>query len=260
MTKKDLMTGDIIVTRSGYLGVVLKEEDKVLFQAIGSDWLDEYGDDLTSGDEDYPEGDIMEVYRGSSFLDIDNGDDTPIYQRDFSWKRPTTEEREERERQKEEERQKYLEELRKKQEEQRKNQIFIIAQQFYGNRTGTTINRKQVNFFLKGILSPELFPDEDKTVDRQLIKVPNTENIVIVYDKNQEEHYVNVDFPERYAEYAESYKARTGNDFTMEVTCSIPELNIELHTCCFACRIDENGILQSLEDGDGKKIVSYFPM
>ena len=38
MTKKDLMTGDIIVNRGGYLGVVLKEDDKVLYQYIGSDY------------------------------------------------------------------------------------------------------------------------------------------------------------------------------------------------------------------------------
>ena len=79
MTKKDLMTGDIIVNRGGYLGVVLKEDDKVLYQYIGSDSLSDFNDDLTFDDEDYRDGDIMEVYRGISFLDVENNEDAPDY-------------------------------------------------------------------------------------------------------------------------------------------------------------------------------------
>ena len=56
------------------------------------------------------------------------------------------------------------------------NRIFIVAQQFYGNRTGTEINREDINFFLKGILSPKLFPGEEKTVERRIVRVPNTDN------------------------------------------------------------------------------------
>ena len=121
------------------------------------------------------------------------------------------------------------------------DRIFIVAQQFYGNRTGTEIDREDINFFLKGILSPELFPGEDKTVDRRIIRVPNTDNIVIVYDRNQEDTSL----------------AEGSIDF---VTCRIPELDFEIHTRCFACRIDENGELQSLQKGDGEKFVRYLPL
>ena len=92
MTKKDLRTGDIIVNRSGYLGVVILETETVLYQLIGSDYLDDFKDDLTFDDEDYRDGDVMQVYRDSSFLDIDNNEDEPIYQRDFNWRRPTKDE------------------------------------------------------------------------------------------------------------------------------------------------------------------------
>ena len=94
MTKKDLMTGDIIVNRSGYLGVILKDEDMVLYQTIGSDMLFEFNDDLTFDDEDYRDGDIMQVYRGNTFWDVDNDEDAPFYQRDYNWHRPSAEERE----------------------------------------------------------------------------------------------------------------------------------------------------------------------
>lgn len=88
MTKKDLKTGDIIVNRGGYLGVVLLETEIVLYQLIGSDWLDDIKDDLTFDDEDYKDGDVMQVYRNCSFLDIDYNNDEPIYQRDLNWRRP----------------------------------------------------------------------------------------------------------------------------------------------------------------------------
>lgn len=260
MTKKDLMTGDIIVNRSGYLGVILKDEDTVLYQLIGSDSLSEFNDDLTFDDEDYRDGDIMQVYRGNTFLDVDNNEEAPIYQRDYSWHRPSKEEREAYEKALEEERQKNLDEMRKAESGKKDDSIFIIAQQFYGNRTGTEIRRDSINFFLKGILSPILFPGDDKTVERKMVTVPNTDNIVIVYDQNQEDEYVNVEFPEMYKRHAAEYKEHTGREFTMQVSCRIPELDFEIHTRCFACRIDENGELQSLESGDGKMLIEYFPI
>lgn len=258
MTKKELMTGDIIVNRGGYLGVILKENDEILYQYIGSDSLSEFNDDLTFDDENYRDGDIMEVYRGSSFFDVDNNDDAPDYQRDPFWRRPSKDEIEAKEKALEEERKQRLEEMNKNTEKEKPDSIFIVAQHFYGNRTGTEIRKENINFFLKGILSPELFPGEDKTVDRKIVKIPGTDNLVIVYDQNQEDEYVNVEFSEQYAELGKEYKEHTGREMTMHISCEIPEIGFKIHTRCFACRIDENGELQSLEDGDGEKYIRYF--
>ena len=92
MTKKELMTGDIIVNRGGFLGVVIKEEITILFQTIGGMDLEELDENLTvdSKENDF---DIMEVYRGNTFLDIEIGEDEPIYQRDVNWVRPSRKER-----------------------------------------------------------------------------------------------------------------------------------------------------------------------
>ena len=259
MTKKDLMTGDIIVNRSGYLGVILKDEDTVLYQFIGSDSLSDFTDALLFDDEDYRDGDIMQVYRENTFLDVDNDEGTPLFQRDFSWRRPTKEERQVYEKTIEEERKKRLEEMRESTELNKNDNIYIIAQQFYGNRTATEISRENIDFFLKGILSPEFFPGEDKTANRKVIKVPGTDNIAIVYDQNQEDEYVNIEFPEQYKELAEEYKEHTGREFKMQVSCKISEIDFEIHTRCFACRIDKTGELQSLEDGDAEKFINYFP-
>ena len=47
MTKKELITGDIIVNRAGFLGVVIKEEATIIFQTIGGMDLEELDENLT---------------------------------------------------------------------------------------------------------------------------------------------------------------------------------------------------------------------
>ena len=100
----------------------------------------------------------------------------------------------------------------------------------------------------------------NNAVDRRIIKVPGSDNVVIVYDQNQEDEYMNVKFPRMLAEDGSKYFENTGHELTRWVSCSIPEIGVELHSRCFACRIDENGELQSLEDGDGDAFVKYFPI
>ena len=137
--------------------------------------------------------------------------------------------------------------------------INVVAQQFYGNRTGTEIRTDKINYFLKGILSPELFPGEDQTVDRRIARIPNDEYIVIVYDQNQEDEYVNIKFPAIYASDGEGYRNRWGEELKMHVSCEIPEIGFKIHTRCFACRVDHSGELQGLEPGDIEKLIHYFP-
>ena len=140
------------------------------------------------------------------------------------------------------------------------NCISIIAQQFYGNRTGTEIERDWIDHFIRGHLSRELFGDKDITdVDRRIVHVPGAEYIVIVYDQTQEDEYVNVEFPETYKRLSAWYREGTGREMTMPVSCEISEIGFKIHTRCFACRMDENGVLQSLEDDDYKQFIHYFP-
>lgn len=138
--------------------------------------------------------------------------------------------------------------------------INVVAQQFYGNRTGTEICTDQIDYFLKGILSPELFPGEDQMVDRRIVQIPNDDHIVIVYDQNQEDEYVKIQFPAIYASDAEAYKKRWGEELKMHVSCEIPEIGFKIHTRCFACRVDRTGELQDLEPSDIEKFIHYFPV
>lgn len=139
--------------------------------------------------------------------------------------------------------------------------IFVICQYFYGNRTGTEINRNEVDYFLRGYISREYFRTEDiRDVARRIVHVPTSENIVIVYDQTQEDRYTNEEFPEIYARDGAEYLARWGEELKMHVSCEIPEIGFKIHTRCFACRIGEDGVLQSLEKDDYKHFIEYFPV
>lgn len=259
MTKKDLMNGDIVVLRSGLVGVVIMNGDTsyLMFQNEGWEDLDIYYDDEMIYTESNPneEDAIMQVYRtnyGFSFSDYT--DNEPIYERDGSWIKPTKEEMVSKAAERKAKYETQMVESRKQIEEARKDLIYIVAQQFYGNRTATEIRRDEVDYFLQGM--PSL--PKAKPVDRRVVKVPNSDHVVIVYDQNQEDEYVNIEFPEFYAKECAEYQEHTGKELTMHVSCEIPELNFKIHTRCFACRIDHDGVFQSLADGDGKFVTKYF--
>lgn len=69
----------------------------------------------------------------------------------------------------------------------KENMIFVIAQHFYGNGTGVTIRRDEVDAFLKGDLDCDVDSGKEPSPDRRLVPVPGNEHIVIVYDQRQAE-------------------------------------------------------------------------
>lgn len=138
------------------------------------------------------------------------------------------------------------------------DKIFIISQHFYGNRTGTEISRNDIDYFIRGHLG-DYRPEDIADVDRKVIKVPGSDGIVIVYDQTQEDRYVNVDFPAIYKKDGAKYLERWGEELKMHISCEIPELNFKIYTRCIACRVDKYGTYQSLEDGDSKQFIHFFP-
>ena len=141
------------------------------------------------------------------------------------------------------------------------NRILIISQHYYGNRTGTEVSLDWIDHFLRGEMSREIYGSKDiEDVVRKVIRVPGTENIVIVYEQTQEDRYINEDFPELYAREGAKYLECCGKELKMNVSCEIPEIDFKIHTRCFACRMDEFGTLQSLKAGDCEQFIHYFPV
>ncbi|MDO4479406.1 MAG: hypothetical protein Q4B73_10315 [Lachnospiraceae bacterium] len=148
----------------------------------------------------------------------------------------------------------------KKSRKERNNELRIIAQNYGGNRRDPIINKNEVDAFLSDFgKSGALDEQPAAKVKKTIILVPGTDNIAIVFDKNAEDHYVNVEFPEDHAKKAPFYKEYLGKDYKMRVTCHIPELDTTLHTRCFACRLDKDGNFESLELNDIDKFMHYFP-
>lgn len=122
--------------------------------------------------------------------------------------------------------------------------INIVSQAFYGNRVGTKINVEDVDRFILGDLSNDVI---NEPIDRTIIRIPNTDNIVIVYNKYKEEERKN--FKE------EVFKAE---NHVIKPIAIIPENNIEIYSRCIVCRMDENGNLDSLQNGDYEEFVKYL--
>ena len=118
-----------------------------------------------------------------------------------------------------------------------KHLIRIMAQAFYGNRTATEIERGEIDRFVLGYLDKNIFVD-DARIDRTIIKVPNTDNIVIVYNKYEEE------------------EARENK--MLKPLIVIPEDNIEIYSRCVICRVDENGEFEDLRKEDFEKFIEFL--
>ena len=123
--------------------------------------------------------------------------------------------------------------------------IVIMTQAFYGNRTSTEVLPENIDRFILGYLD-DSFPVTDP-IDRTIVKVPNTDNLVIIYNKYQEERRLH-DKEKYYLE----------DDYVLKPLAVIPELNLELYSRCIVCRMNEKGELESLQDDDYKKFVHYL--
>lgn len=143
------------------------------------------------------------------------------------------------------------------QNKKKANDIFVIAQQFYGNRTGTTINKENIDYFLRGHLS-NYDPADIEDVERKILRLPGSEYLAIIYDQKQEDEYVNVEFPEIVAMSGEKYRERWGEELKMHVSCEIPEMNFKIHTRCIACRVNEQDELLDINNEDYGIIKKYF--
>ena len=119
--------------------------------------------------------------------------------------------------------------------ETKNNLLRIITQAFYGNRTATEVNESDIDAFILGYTDNSLTISEE--IDRTIIHVPDNENIVLIYNKYQEESYAN------------------SNDKPL---VSIPEIGLTLYSRCIACRMNDNGQLESLHNEDCEIILKYF--
>lgn len=132
------------------------------------------------------------------------------------------------------------------------DQMAILAQGFYGNRTVTFIDPEDFDAMLLGYLDRGLFNQmhDNKKIDRTVIRVPDTENLVLVYNRYQEEDALK--------ELQDFIQTVRESKHRFNPTAVIPEMGIVLYSRCFVCRINEDGELVSLEKDDSRKVIKYL--
>lgn len=115
--------------------------------------------------------------------------------------------------------------------------ICIISQAFYGNRTGTEIRRENIDRFILGYQTDDF--DVTEAIDRTVIHLPGSDNLVLVYNKYQEE---------------ERLEAKEGalreDNYILKPLASIPEMNLDIYSRCIVCRMNADGVFESLAEGD----------
>ena len=125
------------------------------------------------------------------------------------------------------------------------NLVSIVSQAFYGNKVGTAIKVENLDSFILGNLDG--INASYEKVDRTIVKIPNTDNLVLVYNKYQEDE-----------ECKRKDELFENKGYTLKPTAIIPELNIKLYSRCIVCRVNDNGDIVSLQDGDFEKFEKYL--
>ena len=115
--------------------------------------------------------------------------------------------------------------------------ICIISQAFYGNRTGTEIRRENIDRFILGYQTDDF--DVTEAIDRTVIHLPGSDNLVLVYNKYQEEERLKV-----------KERALREDNYVIKPLAAIPELNREIYSRCVVCRMNADGVFESLAEGD----------
>lgn len=225
-TKKDLMSGDIVVCRDGMVGIVILDADVIVYKETGYSDLSDYNENLEHDYED--EATITKVYRGEPmFLDNYNEDELV-----FSKEYPKLEKAQ-------------MLKPEKEIKKEPKDLLTIVTQAFYGNRVSTRIERSRLDAFILGHLDGDIF--EDEKTDKEVIKVPNTDHLVIVYNKQREEQDL----------IKKDYLLENEN-YELKPLAIIPEMNLKIYSRCIVCRINENGEFESLQNEDYEKFMNYL--
>lgn len=123
--------------------------------------------------------------------------------------------------------------------------IRIVAQAFYGNKTGTELEIDEIDRFILGYLD-DSFPVAEP-IDRTIVSIPNAEELVIVYNKHQEMR--------RLLQKEELLRTE---QYELKPLARIPELKLELYSRCIICRMNAKGELKSIEKGDAAKFMHYL--
>ena len=126
----------------------------------------------------------------------------------------------------------------------KKENIGVVMQAFYGNRTYTDLREDTIDYMLQGVLDKKFGLDYE--VDRTIIAIPDSK-CVLVYNKHQEVDQLKQN---------EEWKQRDA--YIAKPLATVPELGVEIYSRCFICRMSDAGILESIQDEDAVVVSKYL--
>lgn len=121
--------------------------------------------------------------------------------------------------------------------EKRIKKSFMLVQGYYGNRTIIDIDENDIDKILA----------HNDRVDRVIINIPNTENLVLIYNQCAEEYR---------KEQIKRYFKEDG--YVAQPLVSIPEENIEIYSRCIICRKTDDNHFVAFENVDFDKVLKYL--
>ena len=132
---------------------------------------------------------------------------------------------------------------------EKKEQIRIVTQAFYGNRTATEIEKDELDGFVLGCLDAGLFESmhKEEEIDRTVVRIPGAEYLALIYNKYQEQ--------KRLEEKEECFQEE---GYVMKPLATIPELGLNIYSRCIVCRMDAEGEPASLEPEDYELFMEYL--
>jgi roadblock/LC7 domain-containing protein len=114
---------------------------------------------------------------------------------------------------------------------------FMLVQGYYGNRNLIDIDENDINKILKA----------KEESDRVVIDIPNTESLVMIYNRQVEEIR---------REKIKTYFEEDG--YVAKPLAFIPEQNIKVYSTCIVCRKTNDGHFVSFENEDFDKVLKYL--
>ena len=235
-TKKDLHTGDIVETRDHERGVVILDNDCILWQKGGLDILDDsYTDDLFVDAKDRS-GDIFKVFHDpegpigfNKLFGIEpvfvrrNDAKTKACAQELSDKHDTSKDR---------------------------DTVTVVLLEPWSRKYENIPVNVFAGLELDLLLSqaPSMIACGEWKTDRTYIAVPHTDNLFVIYNKYQEEwHLQNVEMHKK-------------DGFTVdeEPLVVIPEENIAIYSRCMIVKKNDAGEFADLLEDDFEKVKEYM--
>lgn len=127
---------------------------------------------------------------------------------------------------------------------------FVSVAVVRGNGTEiTTMQKEAVDYFILGYTGLPREGVVNEQIDRTIVRIPNEDNLVVLYNKHFEEREVH-----------RKQEVLAEDNYVLMPTIHIDEIGLNLYSTCVVCRLAEDGSVKSIGADDYAKFQKYLPI